>query len=129
MSTSAFDGPIQSVDPEALKRVWAFLEDLHATLKTRPTSADEPRGKPGIDVRVFAHLGGPSDDPKALGLRNTLLQFMDRTGILNPWKHEGRFADPVFQLAASWTLPNIGQFDPEKFVRELEKLTKSRAGE
>ena len=108
--------PAEPVNPEDLRRYWAFMQKFHA--EHPPT----PGGTTGIDIRyIEAEL--PGIDVQAVGYRAMFLTVLQVHGALKEWEHGTDLDDVVFQVAA--TFPFGGKkIDAESFREQLRAVSR-----
>ncbi len=106
-------GPIAAVDPGDLRAVWEFVRKLRT-----PDDAD-PASSVGIDIRLLANVCAPGANVVAAAMRSILLDALARQGLLAAWQRGDRLDDVVLELAATFPIPRIEEFDPEAFVEQL----------
>jgi len=110
----AFRGkPVPIVQVEDLKRVWSFLSeqvrDAHSI------------GVPAVDVKLLTDLCGPNANVLAVFFRATLITALLQGGQLDQWRDANSLRDKVFELAASFPLPQgLENADVEAFLAALK---------
>ena len=107
--------PIPPVNASDLKRVWALTSE-------EPRRESAAGGSVGWDVRLIADQCSQRADPLAVFFRAALLGPLLEGGLLDEWRKGDRPADVVFQILATFPLPNgIQGFRPDEFADALRK--------
>ena len=108
--------PAEPVNPEDLRRYWAFMKKFQAE---HPRT---PGGATGIDIR-FIESEFPGVNILAVWLRAASLQILQVHGALKEWEHGTDLDDVVFQVAA--TFPFGGnKIDAESFREQVRAVSR-----
>ena len=91
--------PVPEVHADDLRRVWSLL----ASMPTADTKAQE--GVTSVSLKLFAGLCDPHANVLAVWLRAALIEILLRKGRLDRWRQGDSFTDRVFEVTASFPLP------------------------
>lgn len=113
------DGPedIPSVSPDDLRNVWTMMRDVPGQ-----------QGSVSIDNRMYESRCSPGANVMAVWSRASMLDLLNKVGVLSARLHNGEFDDAVFQVAATFPMKRmkIGvvhnglPFDVKEFVNQIE---------
>ncbi len=107
--------PVPAVNADDMKRVWELISQT-----PRPEGAGP--GSVSWDVRLIADKCSQGADPLAVFFRIALLRPLLESGLFNEWRAGDRPYDVVFQVLATFPLPEgIQAFRPEEFEDALRK--------
>jgi hypothetical protein len=116
-STLTAGGPIPTVNPGDLRRVWELTRETQTQfLENREPEAGGPQPAVGICVSVLAQVCSPEANVLAVWARSALLGILVDQGLLPSWQRGAELDDAVFDTAA--TCP-LDRFDPEAFLQQL----------
>jgi hypothetical protein len=123
--------PVPPVDPEDLKTVCEFFDEMHK---------QNPKGGVGVDMGVYQHLCKPGADIPAVAHRAAMLRLLTTSTHsqefnafwkeqLAPWTHDGHLDDAVYrefaQLPMEWMGVGVVRqglpFDAGLLLRRLRK--------
>ncbi len=111
----ASGAPVPAVDAGDLKRVWELMSEAARRGSAVP-------GPVGWDIRLIAQQCSERADPVAVFFRAALLGPLLKSGLLDNWRDGDRPYDVVFQVLATFPLPDgIQSFRPDEFANALRK--------
>ena len=100
------------VRAEDVRRVWSVF------------ASEQPQT--GIALHLLAGLCGPKADVLAVCFRASLIQALLQLGRLDPWRSGSAFEDKVFDVAATFPLPNgPAEADLDALVAAMEQPSPS----
>ena len=113
------DGPdnIPVVSPGDLRSVWKMMRDT-------------PDQQVSFDRDVYASKCSPGANINAVWSRASMLELLNRAGLLSSRLHNGEFDDAVFNVAAKFPMKRmkIGvvhnglPFDVKEFVKQIGRI-------
>jgi hypothetical protein len=107
--------PIPAVGASDMKRVWQLTAEADRL-------ASAPTDTVGLDMRVIAAQCSEGADAVAVFVRVMLLQLLLRNGSLDECRDGDNPFDVVFQVLATFPLPDgIQSFRPDEFRDALRK--------
>jgi hypothetical protein len=104
--------PVSTVRAGDVRRVWSILASQQA--------------QTGISLDILAGLCEPKADALAVWFRASLIQALLHLGRLDPWRSGSTLQDKVFDVAATFPLPNgPAEADLDAFVAAMEQSSPS----
>jgi len=91
--------PVPEVHADDLRRVWSFL----ASMQAADTKAQE--GANSVSLKLLAGLCDPHANVLAVSFRAMLIEILLRQGRLGRWRQGDSLTDRVFEITASFPLP------------------------
>ena len=103
--------PVPAVKVDDVKRVWSAL----ASERVRDA-------RTSVSVRLLASLCDVNANVQAVSFRAMLVGVLLEQGRLDRWRDGNSLRDRVFEVAATFPLPQgPGSADPDAFVAALEQ--------
>ena len=119
--------PTPAVAPADVSRVWAFMGKARTALgQDKQQNAAEEPSSIGFSPESLAQECSPGADIFAVWLRTAILELLSQQGLLNPWLRDGQLDERAFQVAASFPIAGIEQFNPDEFLDQLRAETDLR---
>jgi len=111
-------GAVADADPEDMRKIWDLLESM-------------PSDGKAVGMEFVKRACKPRGDFPAACYRTMIVGLLGKTEVLTRWKHDGKFDDAVFKVAATipmkWMQPRHvydgPPFDAEEFLRQVETLS------
>jgi hypothetical protein len=107
-------GPVPVVRADDLKRVWSFLAETARDSKGQGVTT-------GVDIKLLAGLCDKDADVLAVWFRATLITALLKQRRLDRWREGDSLRARVFELAASFPLPQgVEHADYNGFIAAIE---------
>jgi hypothetical protein len=105
--------PTPVVDPADIKRIWELTNRLQADARERGV-----QGFVSFAGVLYEDACGPGANVAAVWLRTGLLQALQQSGLLKPWKPDSEFEKRLFEVVAVFPVA-AGNFDADLLVEQL----------
>jgi hypothetical protein len=111
---NSMPGPIPAVDPNDLRKMWAYIENQDDAV--------------GTDITVFKSICSPAADIFSVWYRASMLGLCDRVGLLSRWLKDGYLDDAVIKVAADFPMDKLDvdvvrhslPFDVQEFLKRID---------
>jgi hypothetical protein len=111
-------GSVPPVDPADLRRVWEMQREFQASVGEQRTA---------IDGESYKRVCSARANVSAVWYRVSQIRLLQVLGMLAPWIHDGRLADAVFKIAATFPMEKIPigvprrrlPFDVQEFISKV----------
>jgi hypothetical protein len=112
--------PVPAVSAADLSAVYSLMLRVQADFPANIETPGAPQQSSiGIDASLLADACGPGAHVFAIWLRSTLLEMMLRQGALAPWQRGDQLDASVFDVAATFPISRLDQFDGGAFLEQL----------
>ena len=105
---------VPAVRVDDVRRIWSFL--------TEQAQNTHVKGGTGFNIKLLADMCSPNANTLAVYFRATLIMLLQAQGLLDRWRDGNSLQDRVFEVAASFPLPQgPGNVNPNAFVAALSR--------
>jgi hypothetical protein len=105
--------PTPAVDPGDIQRMWELMNRLQADARERGV-----QGLVSFAGVRYEDACGPGANVGAVWVRTGLLQILQKTELVKPWKPDPGFERRLFELVAVFPV-TVGKFDADRFAEQL----------